>query len=148
MQKVDSNWVFVVSLGHGGPDKWNISWRDIVVKHNKYFHPVGGSKGGWPAEPPNYIAFRYDGKLQSIHHIDRYQVFTDPSLHFPNVPKQQWGECYLYDLGKAIIPSQEVKTGKKIFRNMRVKAMLDLLLTSSTIEEARDKSKAREHHHR
>jgi len=69
MQKIDSNWVYVVSLGSGIPDKWSISWQDIVNKHLKYFHPVGGGKGGWPAEPPNYIAFRYDGKLQTIHHI-------------------------------------------------------------------------------
>ena len=148
MQKIDSNWVYVVSIGPGGPEKWNISWRDVVVKYNKYFCPVGGSKGGWPVEPPNYIAFRYEGKLQFIHHIDSYQVFTDPSLHFPNVPKQQWGECYLYDLGPAIKPPREVKSGKKIVRQIRVWAMLDLLLTSSTIEEARDKSKAREHGHR
>ena len=143
MQKVDSNWVYVVSLGSGIPDKWSISWQDIVNTHLKYFHPVGGGKGGWPAEPPNYIAFRYGGKLQSIHHIDKYQVFTDPSLHFHGIPKQTWGAHYLYDLGPAIRPAHLVKAGNKVIRSMRVWAMLDLLLTSQTIEEARDKSKNR-----
>ncbi len=146
MQNVDSNWVYVVSLGRGGPDNWNLTWQEIVNKHKKYFHGVGGNKSGWPAEPPNYIAFRYNGKLQSIHHIDSYQVFTDPSLHFPKVPKQIWGECYLYDLGPAIIPLKEVKAGKKIIRSMRVWAMLDLLLTCDTIQDARDKSHQRDQH--
>lgn len=143
MQKKDSNWVYVVSLGSRIPDKWSISWQDIVNKHSMYFHPVGGSKGGWPAEPPNYIAFRYNGKLQGIHHIDKYEVFTDPSLHFKGIPEQTWEPHYLYHLGPAIRPTNEVKAGKKIVRSMRVWAMLDLLLTCETIEDARDKSKTR-----
>lgn len=143
MQKTDSNMVYVVSLGSGIPDKWTISWQDIVNKHSKYFHPVGGSKGGWPLEPPNYIAFRYNGKLQSIHHIDEYEVFTDPTIHFSTIPKGNWEPHYLYHLGPAMRPSNEVKTGKKIFRNMRVWAALDLLLTSKTIQDARDETQKR-----
>lgn len=145
MQKVDSNWVYIVSLGNDKPNGWDISWQDIVNKHNKYFHPVGG-KGGWPHEPPNYIAFRYDGKLQSIHHIDKYQVFTDSTKYFPTSPEGQWPEHYLYYLGPAIKPAHEVKSGQKIIRAMRVWAMLDLLLTCKTIQEARDKSDEREKH--
>jgi hypothetical protein len=145
MQQKDSNWVYIVSLGAGGPDKWNLTWQDIVNKHEKYFHPVGGGKGGWPPEPPNYIAFRYGGKLQSIHHIDKYEVFEDPSLHFPTAPKEKWEEHYLYHLGAAIKPSpdREIRTGKRITRNNRVWAMIDLLLTSKTIQEAWEKSKLR-----
>jgi hypothetical protein len=62
MQQIDSNWVYVVSLENGIPTGWSISWRDIIGKKSQYFHPIGGSTGGWPPEPPNYIAFRYDGK--------------------------------------------------------------------------------------
>lgn len=144
MQKIDSNWVYVVSLGGGIPEKWSISWQDIVNKHSMYFHPVGGKKGGWPAEPPNYIAFRYNGELQTIHHIDKYEVFTDPSTHFKTIPKDNWEPHYLYYLGPAIKPATAVKAGQKIIRSMRVWAMLDLLLTSKTIQEARDKSDERE----
>lgn len=144
MQKIDSNWVYVVSLGSNIPENWKISWQDIVNKKMKYFHPVGGKVGGWPAEPPNYIAFRYDRILQSIHHIDKYEVFTDPSKHFPEIPQGTWEHHYLYHLGPAIRPPKEILAGAKIIRSMRVWAMLDLLLTSETIEEARDKSKERE----
>ena len=144
MQNKESNWVYIVSLGAGSPDGWSISWRDIVNVHRKYFHPVGGGKGGWPAEPPNYIAFRYNGQLQSIHHIDSFDVFTDPSLHFKGVRSHHWGTLhYLYHLGPAIKPSHIVKTGSKIPMSLRVWAMLDLLLTSKTIQDARDESKLR-----
>jgi hypothetical protein len=143
MQKKDNNWVYIVSLGWNMPPKWTINWQDIVNRKGKYFHPVGGGKGGWPAEPPNYIAFRYGGKLQSIHHIEKYEVFTDPSLHFSEIPKGTWQDHYLYHLGPPIKPNHEVKTGKRITRNNRVKAMIDLLLTSKTIQEAWEKSKLR-----
>jgi hypothetical protein len=146
MQKIDSNWVYVVSLGWKKPDKWKINWQDIVNISNKYFHPVGGGRGGWPAEPPTYIAFRYGGKLQSIHHVDNYEVFTDPSLHFPEIPKGNWEPHYLYHLGPKIASTKIVKSGKKIIRSMRVWAMLDLLLTCDTIQAARDKSRERENH--
>ena len=146
MQKIDSNWVYVVSLGWKKPIKWQINWQDIVNKKSKYFHPVGGGRGGWPAEPPNYIAFRYGGKLQSIHHVDNYEVFTDPSIYFSEIPKGNWDPHYLYHLGPKISSTNIVKSGKKIIRSMRVWAMLDLLLTCNTIQEARDKSKEREKH--
>lgn len=145
MQKTDSNWVYVVSLGAGNPDGWSISWQDIVNKNKKYFHPVGGKgRSGWPSEPPNYIAFRYNGKLQSIHHIDRYEVFTNPKSHFSSAPKDDWKPHYLYHLGTPIKPAHEIRTGKRITRNNRVSAMIDLLLTSNTIQEAWEKSKLRQ----
>lgn len=52
------------------------------------------------------------------------------------------GNYFVYKLGPAIIPTKEVENGK-IYPNGRVWAMLDTLLTSDTISEARDISKAR-----
>lgn len=143
MQQKDSTWTYVVSLGSAKPEGWSITFQEIVENRSLYFHPIGGNKGGWPSEPPNYIAFRYKGKLQSIHHIDSYTVFNDPSEHFQEIPSEDWGPCYLYSLGPAIRPSREVPNGPKILRSMRVWAALDLLLTSKTIQEARDLSKLR-----
>ena len=74
------------------------------------------------------------------------EVFTDPSLHFNTIPKETWNPHYLYHLGTAIKPTREVKAGEKIVRSMRVWAMLDLLLTSETIQDARDKSQVRLKH--
>ena len=70
-------------------------------------------------------------------------MFTDPSLHFKKTLKETWDPHYLYHLGPTIRPAHEVKAGKKIIRSMRVWAMLDLLLTSQTIQDARDNSHAR-----
>lgn len=147
MQKIDSNMVFVVSLGWSKPNNWQINWQDIVNKKRKYFHPVGGRKGGWPAEPPNYIAFRYGGKLQTIHHIDKYEVFTNPATHFKEIPSANWEPHYLYYLGPSIAPTRDVKTGK-IYPSGRKWAMLDLLLTSDSVSEASDKTWQRQQNSR
>ena len=141
MQTKDSNWVYVVSLGSGKPEGCSISWIDIVNKCGKYFHPVGGK--GWPKEPPNYIAFRYAGKLQSIHHIEDYVVSRNMHDEITEMPDEVWEDNhFIYELGPAIIPSKVVKTGN-IYPNGRVWAMLDTLLTCDTISEARDVSKER-----
>ena len=140
MQNVESNWVFVVSLGRGTPKGWSISLIDIVGKQHQYFHRVGTK--GWPKDPPNYIAFRYAGKLQSIHHIEGYEVFTNPHDHFPDIPKDDWEPHYLYTLGAPFAPVQEVRTGN-IYPSGRVWCMLDTLFTCKTISEARDLSQKR-----
>ena len=140
MQNTDSNWVYVGSLASGTPEGWAISWIDIVRKKSRYFHPVGGT---WPKEPPNYIAFRYHGKLQSVHHIESWEIFTDPRDKFSEIPSKDWGPYFLYRLGPAFCPKKEVKTGE-IRWNRRVKCMLDTLFTSDTISAAVDISKRRE----
>lgn len=141
MQNIYSNEVFVVSLNYGKEEGWDISWIDIVKQRKQYFHSIGGN--GFPKEPPNYIAFRYHGKLQSIHFIESYDVFQDPHTKFNEIPSANWGPHYLYYLSEPIIPSKEIRTGN-IYRNGKVWAMLDLLLTSDTIAEARNKTQERE----
>lgn len=141
MQKLDSNMVYVVALGTQTPEHCSLTWIDIVQRYGKYFCPVGGN--GWPKEPPNYIAFRYYGQLQAIHHIDGYTVTRNLHDEIPEMPDEIWDtNHYVYQLGPAIRPNKVVKTGK-IFRNGRVWAMLDTLLTCDTISEARDLTQAR-----
>lgn len=142
MQKIDSNWVYVVSLASSLPRGWKISWIDIVSKKGLYFHPLGVN--GWPKEPPNYIAFRYGGKLQSIHRIESWKVVRSMHSNIREIPAGDWGgDYFLYKLGKRFVPGHEVKTGG-LYANGRVWCMLDTLLTSKTIKQARDISKARE----
>ena len=143
MKKTDSNRVYVVALAQGAPRDWSISWIDVVKKRHRYFHPVGGGRGGWPKEPPNYIAFRYDGRLQSIHHIEGYEVFTNPHDKFPEIPETKWEPHFLYSLGPAFAPHHEVRTGN-IYASGRVWCMLDTLFTCDTIAAARDLSGKRE----
>jgi len=141
MQNHDSNWVYVVSLGSGNPKKATISWIDIVEKKSRYFHPVGGT---WPKEPPNYIAFRYRGKLQSIHHVESARVCRNPHDEFSEIPSKKWKEPhFLYTLGRGFRPAHEVPMGN-IYPNGRVWCMLDTLFTTKTISQARDISKLRD----
>lgn len=141
MQTQESNWVFVVSLGTSKPEDCDLTWIEIVQNHMKYFHPLGGN--GWPKEPPNYIAFRYYGQLQSIHHIEDYVVTKNLHDEIPEMPVSDGTvNFFVYKLGPAIVPPKTVKTGN-IYASGRKWAMLDTLLTADTIAEACNISKAR-----
>lgn len=139
MQPQESNWVYVVSLGKG---EWegSLTFIEVVEDRKRYFHPYG--RGGWPKEPPNYIGFRYDGVLQSVHHIESAEVIRNFHPHFPECRDREGEPHFLYRLGPAITPAREVRSGTGLW-NQRVWAMLDLLLTSKTISKARDASKKR-----
>ena len=140
MQKQDSNWVYVVSLGNT-EEAPGLTYKQIVNERRRYYHPYG--KDGWPKDPPNYLGFRYEGKLQSIHHVEHSEKFTNFHDYFPECPDKEREERVIYKLGPAIRPSHDVKSGKVVMAQ-RVRAMLDLLLTCKTISEAVEKSKKRE----
>ena len=152
-QNKDTNWVYVVTLAlekaeittsEGEKITAGIKYLEIVEKHHRYYCPVGGGKGGWPREPLTYIAFRYDGKLQSIHHIESYAITDNLHTFVPEIPDAKLSEMYfVYDLGPAIIPSKNIRAGKRVVRAGRVWAQLDTLLTSDTITEAMEISKER-----
>ena len=89
----------------------------------------------WPKDPPNYVGFRYFGKLQSIHHVESYEIFTNPNEKFQEIPGKKWNPHFLYKLGPAIIPPREVKSGN--IRNRHDWCMLDTLLITDTISEAK-----------
>lgn len=137
VQDIESNRVYVVSLVGRGIEN--------VTRKRVYFHPVGVH--GWPKEPPNYVAFRYDGKLQSIHHVNSYELVDERELYkrrlIPRVPPKKRTVHFLYKLGPAIVSPREVRTGKRIVRNSRVWCMFDTLLTCKTISEAHALSKKR-----
>ena len=142
LETIHSNMVFVVSLGSDNPPRWRLSWIDIVEKHRKYFYGVGAPR--WPP-PPNYMGFRYRGRLQSVHHVESWRVVPDLRKEFRGAEHgPAWGPHYLLDLGPAIRPNQEVLSGPRVLRNNRVWCMLDTLLTSRTISEALTITRARE----
>jgi hypothetical protein len=144
MQDINSNLVYVVSLGKE-IESTGMTFREVVVGHDTYFCPVGGGSGGWPKEPPNYLGFRFDGRLQQIRHVEDYRIADDDHAGFgPLAGKVDWsGERHwVFDLGPVIKPMHEVRTGN-LYRAQRVWVALDLLLTCDTIAEARDKTKVR-----
>lgn len=140
METTYSNRVFVVALARGNPPGWGISWRDIVRERRRYFYQVVGR---WP-DPPNYMGFRYDGRLQSIHKVEEFTVLTNPRDAFPEAPDVPWPDNYLLTLGPPILPPKVTPTGPGILQARQVWCMLDLLLTSGTIREAELATKRRE----
>ena len=142
MQKIDTNWVWVVSLGNGGIPNISLSFKEIVKQKNIYFHPIGN---GYPSEPVTYIAFRYEGKLQAIHHVDSYKAFKDFSeIEDSDFSAGDETPHFLYRLGKPILPNHEVKNGSQLVMANRVWCMLDTLLTCNTLWEAKELSEQRE----
>lgn len=150
-----SNLVYVVSLGTAKVAATAMDFRDVITKHGQYFHPAHGRKG-FPRVPPNYLAFRFDGRLQSIHHVEEAHLYDMRTARPPGLPDLRhptwWSDGLegtgladhiLYTLGPAIKPSVEVRTGN-LYRAARVWAAIDLLLTSTTIAEAAERTRRRE----
>jgi hypothetical protein len=141
MRDIKSNMVYCVSLGSGNREGSSISWIDIVEKKNKYFYPVGK---GWPSDPPNYLAFRYKGKLQAIRHVESYEIVEHLHDSIPEIkldPEDK--SCYVMKLGPSFKPAKEVRNGK-IHSKVRLWCMLDTLLICDTIKEASDLTHKRE----
>jgi uncharacterized membrane protein len=81
--------------------------------------------------------------LQSIHHVESAEVIKNFHPHFPERPDKEEKEPHFLDrLGPPSRPAHEVKNGK-VRRNARRWAMFDLLLTSKTISDACEATKAR-----
>ena len=142
MTDVDSNLVYVVSLGDGGPTTGGVTWRNVVNDNRIYWHKVGGDRSGWPKEPPNYLGFRWHGKLQSIRHVEGHRLFKDPKDILPGARSEDWGPHICYQLGPPILP-QGAASSKDLYPQGRYRVALDLLLLCDSIAEARDLTKQR-----
>ncbi|MEI8255138.1 MAG: hypothetical protein WCJ30_05640 [Deltaproteobacteria bacterium] len=138
MEVIQSNMVWVVSLSEGGA--WGLGFKE-VTKHCKYFDPVDRYRNGLP----NYLAFRYDGRLQSIHHVEGWTTFTNPRDVYPKAESVTVKPHYAFRLGPPILPGKEVRNGPRIMRSMRVRCMIDTLLTCETITDALAETKKRLH---
>ena len=142
MRDTNTNEVHVVVLTRKVWDGWptDLSQVDEVEKHRLYHYPTVGN---YRRIVPNYIGFRYDGHLQSIHHVDNYDIVHSPSPQVPGAPAIEWDEpVFLLRLGPPMRPDHTVRTGT-LYGPGHQLADLDLLLTSSTVREAVDLSKAR-----
>ena len=146
MQDVTSNLVYVVSLGTTPLYDDGPSFADFITKNNICFQPVGGGKGGWPVTPPNYLGFRFDGRLQQIRHVENYEIHNCPwDLFYPGIGRKLgWTNSphFYYKLGPVIEPPHPVRTDG-LYGSGRHWCAIDLLLTCSSVREARDKTQAR-----
>jgi hypothetical protein len=141
MQNPRDNMVYVVPLAKD-PTVWSpISPRDIVLRYNSFFHPVGER---YPHEPVNYLGFRFDDRLQQIRHADAVRVTERPRDFIPAFTEEYdlTRPHYLYTLGPPIVPGHEVRGGT-VKRAAHARAAIDLLLTCDTIGEAAVRTKQR-----
>ena len=90
---------------------WKNRWWERIHRFRNngyYFCPAGIRR--WPKEPPNYIAFRYQGKLQTIHHIEGYTVTKNMHDVIEFMPDENWNDDhYIFWVG----PSHHTKQGSK-----------------------------------
>lgn len=140
MERMTDNTVYVVSLGTGPMvDGKARTWIDVVEKERSYFHPVGRT---WPTQPPNYVGFRYHGKLQSVHHVDSFDIMADVSERNPEWIKTDI-DHFVYKLGPPMAPAKEVRSGN--IHNRRLSCAIDTLLSGAfeTIGAASEETKRR-----
>ena len=137
METIRSNMVYVLSLGAGSA--WGMNFKQVALEQAAYFDPVSRYRSGLP----NYMAFRYDGRLQTIHHVESTEIFENPRQLFKDAEDREVEPHYLFRLGPAIRPPHEVRNGPSIRQANRVWCMLDLLLTSATITDALKETKRR-----
>jgi hypothetical protein len=145
MQDQESNLAYTVVLNADRPRYSPVTFVEFVTLKRRYFHPRGVN--GWPTEPPNFLAFRFKGKLLSVHHVDHYDIDDDLSKYIDGIDGKQWlrrkvGTMLIYKLGPPILPAHDVTVGK-IYATGRYWIALDLLLTCKTIFEARNLTKKR-----
>lgn len=145
MDITNDNRVYVVSLSAEPMRADSMrTWIDVVEKDGRYFHPVGNT---WPTQPPNYIAFRYRGQVQSVHRIESHDIVLDVSTVDPSWTTTD-RDHFVYTLGPAMRPPKTLRAAgpdDSIQRSARVWCAIDTLLTGqfAQLGEARDETKRR-----
>ncbi len=141
MRDLHDNRVYVVSLSaNESPDLPGYTTIEIAQQRGLYWFPADG-RSGWPKEPPNYLGFRYDGRLQSVHHVDEYNVSFNLAEDVPGAKTRDDVPRFVVKLGPPIRPAHPIRSGP--IRDTRIWAEIDLLLTSETVQEAREQTRQR-----
>ena len=140
MNRETSNKVYVVAISDGKIVGSGYPYIKVVEIDRRYFHVIGNN---WPKEPPNYIGFRYQGKLLSIHHIDSFEIIENLNTANKNWPITI-ADHFVYSLSPPIKPVVEIKSGK-VFGPGHDWCAIDTLLSGAykTVCEARDETKKR-----
>lgn len=114
------------------------TWIDVVQAHDRYFHPAASKKFPSPPNLPNYLGFRYGGRLQRISHVDSWDVIDNISAYLPGAPEGMLASdapLVIYRLGPPVVPAHPVPSGK-VYGPGRNWADLDLLLVGPTVADA------------
>jgi hypothetical protein len=139
-----SGWAYcvVVSLDRpsGGGER---TFRDFVVKEATYFHPFGWGSG-WPRNPPNFLAFRWNGKVHQVRRVVAHEVVPDLlQEHWPDIPENDDSTRphAVYRLGPPLPMNGAIPAGTN-YCAARVWVLVDQLLTAPNLKAAIASSKA------
>jgi hypothetical protein len=139
VRPVGDSWVYCVVLSDQRPGG-GASFKEIVTEQSRYFHPYGA--GGWPTEPPNFMAFRWKGAVQRIHRVVDHEVVPQLSVRFPYLTDEAASRPHaVYTLGPKLPPHEPIPNGAS-YRANRLWVLLDQLQTATTLADAHARSKA------
>lgn len=130
---------YCVVLNNAKPgDGGALTFLQYVTAAHCYFHPYGAGNS-WPSEPPNFLAFRWDGAVQRIHRVTHAEVIPSLLHRFPDVPANPitTSPHAVYDLGPRFPPFDPIPNGKP-YRAARLWVLLDQLQTAPTLADAID----------
>ncbi|OKH63900.1 hypothetical protein EB73_25400 [Mycobacterium sp. SWH-M3] len=137
MRTVADSLVYSVVLSEDRPGgEGTPTYREFVTDHLCYFHPYG--VGGWPTDPPNFMAFRWAGAVQRIHRIMHADVVPTIRDRYPYLPENDASDRphAVYDLGPRIPPLDPIPNGTGIYPSSRLWVLLDQLQTAPTLKDA------------
>jgi hypothetical protein len=142
VRSIADSWTYCVALNHdktGG--KKNLTFVQWVTDALTYYHPYGVS--GWPTEPPNFIAFRWEGHVRRIHRVEEADVVPTLLDRYPDLPANEYTlrPHAIYKLSKRRLPPAEpIKNGAQ-YRAIRLWVLLDQLQTADTLAEAHKRTR-------
>ena len=135
-----SQMTWVVPVNRHGVTASSLNFIE-TVQAGHYYNTIGKvPKGAF-----NFIGFRWRSELREIRYVEERRLFTDPHPAMPDlfaISDDTWEEHEYFKLGPPIIPAQPVPYGK-LYAPGHHRALLDCLLTSATVAEARDRSHGR-----
>jgi hypothetical protein len=136
LRSIADSWTYCVVLNNERPgDGGRRTFREFVTDDHTYFHPYG--LGGWPTEPPNFMAFRWQGAVQRIHRVIKADVLPSLLARWPDIPATDdtVRPHAVYDLGPRLPPHEPIPSGAS-YRASRLWVLLDQLQTSTTLAAA------------
>lgn len=136
VRPVSDSMTYCVVVNHARPGGGGArTFRQYVTDEMCYFHPYG--VGGWPTDPPRFMAFRWDGAVQRIHRVTHAEVVPSLQDRWADVPEDPVtvGPHAIYDLGPRLPPLTPIPSGRQ-YRASRLWVLLDQLQTATTLAEA------------
>lgn len=134
--EVENSTVYCVAAsqarpGGGGPH----TFQEVVIDEGCYYYPYGWGHG-WPPVPPNFLAFRWDNRVQRVQRVVDYEVVGALQDRWPTIPRAGGTDRphMVCRLGPPL--RMEPLPAGRNFRATRVWVLLDQLFTEPTLVAA------------